>query len=105
MKPQLNPSEYPRFYRKAGTCVRQDGPTETWSITLKQDSKVPCRWHTTYPSPDRLQQELRGYDLVDVQIFKDFLTTFYQEVAAERDLVNSWKISRQVPPGITEPKS
>lgn len=77
-------ADYPRYYRKAGTCVRQDGPTETWSITLPPDSKVPCRWHSTHPSSERLQQELNGFEPADAEIFKDFLVTFYQGVAAER---------------------
>lgn len=82
-----NQPTYPRYYRKADTCVRVDNPTEGWIITLPPDTKVPCRWYTAHNTAEHMQEQLRGFEVVDAQMFKDFLNTFYQGVAAERESI------------------
>lgn len=87
----LDTKIYPQYFRKAGRCIRQDSATTTWTIGLPPEFTVPVRFPTMHPSPERLQEELRGYEPSDAATFKSFLCTFYQGVAQERDVFNTAK--------------
>jgi hypothetical protein len=78
---------YPQFHRLAGRIIRQDGPLSTWTIVLQPEAKVAMRYHTKWPSAERLAQELAGMERSTAEKFKEFVTTFYQQVASERSLV------------------
>lgn len=71
--------EYPIFYRKAGKCIRVDGPTETWTIGLPPDYKVPVLFPTAYPDEARMLEAMAALEPVDKQVFKDFLITYYSQ--------------------------
>lgn len=81
-------SDYPKFYRNGGRCIRVDSDTRTWTIILPPEIKVASRYPTTYPSAERLQEDLRDMEEVGEDIFKSFLFTFYQTVASERETMN-----------------
>lgn len=52
-------------------------------IILPPDSTVPERFTDTYPSPERLQEELSTMDPVEEETFRDFLFGFYHGVRKE----------------------
>jgi len=81
-------SDYPKFFRKAGRCIRVDSDTKTWTIILPPEMKVASRYFTEYPSAERLQEELKYFEEVDADTFKSFFFTFCQCVAGEREAVN-----------------
>lgn len=82
------PVSYPKYFRKGGRCIRQDGPTTTWTIGLHPEFKVPVRFPTVYPSQERLQEELNTLEPTDAATFESFATTFYQQVGHEREQYN-----------------
>lgn len=89
---------YPKYFRKEGRCVRQDGPTTTWTIGLPPEFKVPVRFPTEYGSEANLQEHLKDFAESTEQQFKDFLITFWQDVAQERTAfvylyANQWRRS------------
>ena len=84
-KPTMSTDTYPKYYRKAGRIIRQDAPLDTWTIKLQPDVKVPMRYQTDWPDAERLAQELAGMEPSTAEKFKEFVTTFYQQVATERE--------------------
>lgn len=90
-------TEYPQYFRKAGRIIRQDDPLNTWTITLQPEAKVAMRYHTQWPSAERLAQELAGMEPATAEKFKEFAATFYQQVAKERQQMNEIKEQTQSP--------
>jgi hypothetical protein len=76
---------YPQYYRKDGRIIRIDGPLDTWIIVLQPQSKVAMRYHTKWPDTQRLAEEIADMEQSTVEKFREFIFTFYQQVAAERD--------------------
>ena len=81
------PTEYPKFYRKEGKCVKVVSDTETRTIILPPDAKVPERYSTAFPSRTRLEETLAGLEEVPAEIFKNFTFTFYQQVHHEHQTI------------------
>jgi hypothetical protein len=77
---------YPKYYRKNGRCLKVLSPTEALQITLPPDFIVPLR--SQYPYPDRLQEELRGFEEVNADTWESFSYSFYAQVDKERSLKN-----------------
>lgn len=85
------PTTFPAYYRKAGKCIKVMGPTQARVIILPPESMVPERFTSSYPSSERLAEEIAGMNASSEQEFKSFLITFYQGVAAEREILASQK--------------
>ncbi len=81
-------SEYPKYFRRSGRCIKVISPTETRTIILPPDSLVPERYTTRYPSKERLAEDLQHCEECDENKFKEFLFSFYQRVADERAIAN-----------------
>lgn len=80
---------YPKYYRRAGRCIKVVSEKETRTIILPPDSMYPERFTSRYPTIERMNEELAHCEECDENKFKEFLFTFYQRVEAERQLMNS----------------
>lgn len=75
---------YPKYYRKAGRCVKVVSPVETRTIILPPEASAAERFSSNYPDVDRLLQALKEYQETDLQTWTDFLSTFYTSISDER---------------------
>ena len=75
---------FPKYFRKDGTCVRVDSPTQLKVIKLPPDTTMAERYSSTYPSKERLNETLSGMEPTTAEIFKNFYFTFLQHVTKER---------------------
>jgi hypothetical protein len=85
---QTKNTQFPKYYRRAGKCIKVVSATETRTIILPPESMVPERYTTRYPSKERLEKDLENFEECDEKKFKEFLFSFYQRVADERQLAN-----------------
>jgi hypothetical protein len=76
--------KFPYYFRKAGRCIKVISEKETITIVLPNESLMPERYSTTYPSVERLRAHLSHFDQTTEQIFIDFQNTFYAQVSDER---------------------
>lgn|GEM_PF-5292333 len=74
---------YPKFYRHKGICVRVDSPTYEWTIGLRPHFIVPCRMPTTYATPERMAEYLKGMEETTEEKYKEFYATFLQQAEEE----------------------
>jgi hypothetical protein len=75
---------YPKFYRKAGTCVKQINELQARVIILPPESTVPERMTSTFPTKYRLAEYLEGFNEVDESEYKQFGMSFY--IALENEI-------------------
>lgn len=80
-------NEYPKYYRKAGKCVKVVNPTETRTIILPPDVRAAERFTTTWPTPERMQAYIQGMDVTTEEEFKSFLFTFYKSIRDEHNAI------------------
>lgn len=62
--------------------------TQAKVIILPPDATVPERFTDTYPSPERLQEDLSRMLPANERTFRDFLLTFYDLVIDERQALH-----------------
>jgi hypothetical protein len=89
--------EYPLFFRHKGRCIRQDGPTEAWIITLPPDAKVPLRQHLVTDSAEYIEHLKEGMQPTTAEHFRSFLFTFYRSVGEEYQRASGLQISASSP--------
>lgn len=78
--------EYPKFYRLNGRCMKLISESEAYQVTLVPDFMVPLR--TVITGPERVQEELRGYEETTVEVWEDFCATFRSQVREEAQVKN-----------------
>lgn len=76
--------DYPKYYRKAGRCVKVISPLESRTIILPPAVPAAERFSDKYPTAERLQEEVKDFQEVTEQTWKEFLFTFYATVSDER---------------------
>ena len=93
---------YPKYYRKAGRCVKVISALESRTIILPPAVPAAERFSDRYPTADRLQEDIKDFQEVTEQMWKDFLFTFYATVSDER--TEQHKRVREELMALTKPK-
>jgi hypothetical protein len=88
--------EYPRFYRKAGHCLKRESATTTIEVRIPDLEKQIPLVHTpvTYPDKKRLDEEIAKMDEVDQGWYEHYLSMFFKHAEKNRVLYNAVKQKR-----------
>lgn len=79
--------------------MKRESDTTTIEVQLPQPGKKLPLIHTpvTYPSVDRLNQEVAGMQSTDQADYESYLFTFFQQADANRQALNDVKSKRLMP--------
>jgi hypothetical protein len=84
---------FPTYYRLGGLCLRRETDTTTTEVRVPDPGKALPLSHqnSTYPSKARLDEMVASMQQVDGEIFEDYLGTFFQSAAKNRDSFNAYR--------------
>lgn len=70
---------YPLFYRLEGRCLKRESDMTGMEVQIPPAGKSLPLVHSPfiYPSKERLDEACAAMQLVDQEIYEQFLTTFY----------------------------
>lgn len=87
-------AEYPKYYRKENHCVKRTGDTTSFEILVPVPGKLlPLSLSpSTYPSKQRMEEQIAGMQACSEEDYDDFLGTFF---AGARELDKPFNDKRQ----------
>ncbi len=87
---------YPKFYRKDGHCLKRETDTTAMEIRIPDPEKYLPLVHqpTTYPSKERLDEEVSRMELVDQDVYEDYLGTFFAQARENSSVLNNIRQNR-----------
>lgn len=74
-----DPQPYPLFYRLEGRCLKRESDVTGMEVQIPPAGKTLPLVHSPfiYPSKERLDEAVEKMELVDQEVYEQFLTTFY----------------------------
>lgn len=83
-------SEYPKFFRSGARCLKRTDDTNTVEIILPEPKKRLPLSHSpsTYPSKERLDEEVKKMEVVDQVTYEDFVIAFSEAANQNRAVIN-----------------
>lgn len=88
---------YPMYYRKEGRCLKAISSTVAYVITLPPQAIVPLRDVVTFPSNERLVEEVSKMNEATDQTWREFLFEFYRGVNTEHQIAAKLRSEQLMP--------
>lgn len=87
---------YPQYYRLKTRCLKRLGDTTTTEIVIPEANQpIPlCHQNVTYPSKDRLDEEVQKMEASNQQTYESYLCEFFQGAARNRETFNTIRQAR-----------
>jgi len=92
--------EYPQFYKKGNRCLKRESDTTGIEVQVPEPGKKLPLIHTpvTYPSAERLNQEVATMQPCDQLVYESYLFTFFQQADSNRQALTAVREKRKLPP-------
>lgn len=87
---------YPKFYRKEGYCLKRESDTTTIEVRVPAPHQSIPLSHIpgTYPTKERLDDQVASMEEVDQDVYEDYLGTFFAQARENSGVLSSIRQKR-----------